>query len=271
MYNKKLNDAWLSKLRERCKGKRVLILGNSISLFDKQKKLGELIDSYDVVVRFGRGFPHEKAREYLGSKTDVWCFGNLRASSFHLWKDVPFKMLNFLQIYFYKKSPTVMDCLLVPKLFMQEDFQLYRDYFLFGSLKRQQSIVAHAFDDQQLNVEKRISQGVFTTFFFAMLTQASKVDLAGFDSMSHFVEYEWRGNLKSASSWHIPIPKDNGRFVNVHDHDSDKYVLNKLLNQNKIEIIQPNVEIDLDMELLTEITKDNTLGKITKLKYSGKI
>ena len=49
------------------KGKRVAIVGNSVSIFNS--KYGKDIDNHDIVIRFNKGFPNNI--ESQGSKTDI--------------------------------------------------------------------------------------------------------------------------------------------------------------------------------------------------------
>ena len=57
----------IPEIKEFIKNKRVAIVGNASSIFDKQN--GALIDSYDVVIRFNKGFI--KNPESQGTKVDV--------------------------------------------------------------------------------------------------------------------------------------------------------------------------------------------------------
>jgi len=54
-------------------GKSVCIVGCGESVLKHDK--GKYIDSHDVVVRINRGYPYEKYRKHVGSRTDVWAFG----------------------------------------------------------------------------------------------------------------------------------------------------------------------------------------------------
>lgn len=57
----------LTDIKKYIKGKKVAIIGNALSIFDKEN--GSLIDSFDVVIRFTRGFI--SVPESQGSKTDI--------------------------------------------------------------------------------------------------------------------------------------------------------------------------------------------------------
>lgn len=58
------------EIQNYCKGKRVLIVGNSGALLKSKK--GDIIDSYDIVVRMGHGFPQERYYDHVGKRTDIW-------------------------------------------------------------------------------------------------------------------------------------------------------------------------------------------------------
>ena len=60
----------------------VILIGNGYST--KEHKLGEVIDSYDTIVRFNWYEETKGKEEYLGSRTDVWCtsiFDPIRAKN----------------------------------------------------------------------------------------------------------------------------------------------------------------------------------------------
>ena len=58
MFNRELHNKFTEELKQYCEGKRVLLVGNAASLFNHE--YGDLIDSYDVVVRFGKGIPFNR-------------------------------------------------------------------------------------------------------------------------------------------------------------------------------------------------------------------
>lgn len=68
-------------IKDFIKGKRVAIVGNALSIFDKQN--GILIDSYDIIIRFNYGFI--KNPESQGTKTDIHILAvNLKPEEYNL-------------------------------------------------------------------------------------------------------------------------------------------------------------------------------------------
>ena len=65
----------LQKLTE---GKRIILVGNSVEIL--QYEYGDYIESFDTVVRFGRGAPYDYTTS-LGSRTDIWVTGFLRVNA----------------------------------------------------------------------------------------------------------------------------------------------------------------------------------------------
>ena len=54
----------------------VVLVGNSVEILLYEH--GEWIDSFDKVIRMGRGLPNEDNKRAIGMKTDVWVTGFLR-------------------------------------------------------------------------------------------------------------------------------------------------------------------------------------------------
>lgn len=71
----------IPEIKEFIKNKRVALVGNALSIFDK--KNGKLIDSYDVIIRFNYGFV--KSIESQGIKTDIHILAvNLKSEEYNL-------------------------------------------------------------------------------------------------------------------------------------------------------------------------------------------
>lgn len=73
----------IPEIKEFIKDKRVAVVGNASSIFDKQN--GALIDSYDIIIRFNYGFI--KNIESQGTKTDIHIVAvNLKPEEYELFK-----------------------------------------------------------------------------------------------------------------------------------------------------------------------------------------
>ena len=70
----------LEEIKEFCKGKSIIIVGNSARILSK--RYGKLIDSYDIVVRINRGYFHRQNMysDKIGNKTTILSLGLKSAS-----------------------------------------------------------------------------------------------------------------------------------------------------------------------------------------------
>jgi len=69
--------------------KNVILVGNSVEILNYEK--GEFIDSFDVVIRMGKGYPRSSHNKRIGKRIDIWAAGFLRAETYQT--KVP-KLLN---------------------------------------------------------------------------------------------------------------------------------------------------------------------------------
>jgi hypothetical protein len=233
MWNRRLNDKFENRLIGYCQNKRVLIVGNSISLFNKP--YGEFIDSFDVVVRMGKGYPWPEFKEHLGGKTDVWVLSILRANHYPDFKGTPYQVLNISQISVYdsKKSTTT-----ISKHFYEEDFEIYKDYFVMGDIKKTRALIKTAYGTVDIN--QRASQGALTLAYFTNIIRSYKeLHVIGFDFFEGKVQYEMNGEVNEVSSFHLPVPSLKGSNSNPHagmlvEGHPDKRYIQRLRDQGKI-------------------------------------
>ena len=233
MWNKRLNDKFENRLIGYCQNKRVLIVGNSISLFNKP--YGEFIDSFDVVVRMGKGYPWPEFKEHLGSKTDVWVLSILRANHYPDFKGTPFQVLNISQISVYdsKKNTTT-----ISKHFYEEEFEIYKDYFVMGDIKKTRALIKTAYGTVDIN--QRASQGALTLAYFTNIIRHYKeLHVIGFDFFEGKVQYELNGEVNEVSSFHLPVPSLKGSNSNPHagmlvEGHPDKRYIQRLRDEGKI-------------------------------------
>ena len=262
MFNQELNDRSTAKLKEYCKGKRVLLVGNAASLFNHE--YGDLIDSYDVVVRFGKGIPTVETKKHLGSKTDVWFFGTLRASMFQSWKDARFKIFNYTQIGLYDPKAS---SLMFPACMATSKFQIYKDYFILGDSALHKKLISEIYPEPKASEWKkgpRISQGTLCFLYFKDIigTQA-QLDFVGFDFFESILKFELGGKQKQIYSWHVPVPVDNHEH-NPHGADKEKeYILKKVSESENKLFIHP-MNTNLPSEVSTKLINKYRPGAIPK-------
>ncbi len=183
----------LSNLQEFCKGKRVLLVGNSVTLMNA--KHADYIDSFDVVVRFGRALIATRSeRKAIGSKIDVWVTGSYRA--------------------YLAEEPVVLNRL-------KDSYILFcRSRLKHGTKNsilspiEEHSITMHS-DDEILTVQDglgiidgdisgaRISNGTWTIkFFVEKITTYESLTLFGFDFFQH--KAGTKTGIDYPASWHMP-------------------------------------------------------------------
>ena len=83
-------------------GKNIILVGNSVEILEY--KYGDVIESYDVVVRFGRGVPTPDKVQAIGKRTDIWITGLLR-QKWEKFFPKAFKLFNRNRIYIDKPLP----------------------------------------------------------------------------------------------------------------------------------------------------------------------
>lgn len=262
MWNARLNEKFTNRLIGYCHNKRVLIVGNAVSLFNKP--YGEFIDSFDVVVRMGKGFPHPEFKENLGSKTDVWVLSNLRANHYIDFKDTPYKVLNISQISVYDKNRTTTT---ISKFFYAKDFEVYKDYFLMGNIEDTRRLIKAAYGN--INIDERASQGALTLAYFTNIIRSYKeLHVIGFDFFEGKIQYELQGEINEVSSFHLPVPSHKGINSNPHAglytgrHPDKDYIL-KLRDEGKI--------IFHEMEKVEDTPKEKVDIIMNKFRKKGSL
>ena len=243
MYNEQLNNQWLFKFREHLSNKRVLLLGNSLSLF--ADKYGEFIDSFDAVIRVGRGVVYEDLSDYLGVKFDGWSFGSLRAYVYYKCEHVPFKFFNLMQIEFYNSERMYLN---FPKILLTEKFQLYKDYFLMGNEKDLKFYLQTIVNKNN----ERVSQGAITlSFLLNKCSTFKELHVFGFDFFESSTNYILNNNNKRVShSWHMPMTK--GNETQPHNGKVEKDYINGLIRNKKI-TFHPMTKLDVPEYIKEEL------------------
>ena len=171
----------LQKLTE---GKRIILVGNSVEIL--QYEYGDYIESFDTVVRFGRGAPYDYTTS-LGSRTDIWVTGFLRVNARKFFNCLT--LFNRSRIHMDKPSTTTLP----------DDFK-YIDMFS---------------DEEIIDIHKNLgvipnnpvgwrpSQGFIAILFFLRKCKCESITLIGFDFFSKSLPF--KTGEDHPSSWHMPI------------------------------------------------------------------
>ena len=261
MFNAELNDRSTEKLKRYCEGKKVLLVGNAASLFNHS--YGDMIDQYDVVVRFGKGVPTEENRKYIGSKTDVWFFGGLRASMFRSWKKAKFKVFNYTQISLYNPASASLS---FPSCMATKQFQIYKDYFVMGDSDTHKHLISKIYgkvNKSDWKASPRISKGVLCALYFdEIINTQSSLDFVGFDFFDSVVKFQLDGKNKQIYSWHIPVPVDNNEH-NPHGAEQEKKYIIEMIESSggkmKIHPMNSTLPKEVSEKLIKEYRPGATL------------
>ena len=103
--------------------KNIVLVGNSVEILNHQK--GNHIDSFDVVIRMGKGYPRPHYNKFIGKKMDIWASGFLRAEAHMDSIKVP-KLLNRTRIDLNK--PREVDGEWVTMFTDEELFEIYDEF-----------------------------------------------------------------------------------------------------------------------------------------------
>jgi hypothetical protein len=232
VYNAILNKVCIEELKEYVNGKRVLLVGNAATIFS-DKHHGELIDSYDVVLRFGKGVPYSKYKEYLGTKRDIWFFGSARAGMWQQFLQSRFRILTMSQINLYKDDE---QSLLLNKRMFDGSLQVYRDFMLTGNTQYMYKMVRDIHG--KVDPELRLSQGAQAVHFFDKVIKTQKsISLAGFDFFEHEFRYAYEVQKTGSripkehviGSWHCPLTAP-GFVANPHTMKKEVEYFNSIKN-----------------------------------------
>ena len=209
----------LQKLTE---GKRIILVGNSVEIL--QYQYGDYIESFDTIVRFGRGAPYDY-KTSLGSRTDIWVTGYLRVNARHF----------FDCVTLFNRSRIHMN--VPPSTKLPEDFE-YIDMFS---------------DEEIIDIHKKMgvipnnpvgwrpSQGFMAILFFLLKCECKSITLIGFDFFSKKLPF--KTGQDNPSSWHMPV---NTQKAGVHSNKEKELVLD-MRNQG---LIEWKILSDLEEEIL---------------------
>ena len=196
----------VESIQEFIKDKRVIFVGNSVEIMNH--KLADVINSYDIVVRFGRAVEANKRHEQsVGKKTNIWITGQFRSHIHNKlykeftngkFKDVEI-LLNRCRGNFHLKKWVLEDNL--PKKMPYT--QMYTDEEIFYIMK--------TFGKDIKKKQLRPSAGFLTILWFVnRIATYKSLDIIGFDFFTKSTIERKKDNRGFKSqcdphSWHLPI------------------------------------------------------------------
>ena len=215
-------DSTLQKLTE---NKNLILVGNSVEIM--QYDFGEYIDSFDTVVRFGKGMPEKPIYQHVGQRTDIWITGWLRMNYYEGFQHA-YPLFNRCRINLDKypdhKGPPPWG----HDNDMFSDEELHEIFKLVGA--KNDTIGGG-----------RPSAGFLGILFFLQKCKCKSINLIGFDFFAKKLPVMTGKDYPS--SWHMPI---NSSGKSPHNPNEAKMV-KKWEKQGKLNW---KVLSNLDSEML---------------------
>lgn len=251
----------LDAFRDYVKGKNVVLVSNSIEMMNFE--LGSYIDSFDVVVRFGRGLESWRHPRSLGTKCDVWCAGAMRLNSY---KNIE---------KFDRENPGI-DYFLFSRnrLNFKADIEYSKDWVptdrlvtMFSDKELQNKNKKYNIDLSVRGQEDpRMSTGFICISFFVEKMQGYKsLNLVGFDFFSKEKNVDMNGFKEHHWSWHRPgVIRDT--HIKAHDHELEASEVTKWAEQG---LLKWHILTDLE-KTEVEKTKFGNTFNLTRVSHGMK-
>lgn len=214
----------LLDIQNKVANKRVLLVGNNLTALEKEQ--GELIDSYDIVVRFGKGiFDIKKYEKYIGTKTDIWSTGGFRQSlRDHAPKDA---------LVLFNPGGAREERVTIPSY----------PYILMYTTNEIENI------NKKYNQKpgKRLSNGAITAHFFVDKVATYKsLTFINFDMFTVYGKFfnNFLMQIDYSQSWHMPTPikgsydkNKNGEDHPAHDSKTEKALFEDLCKAANVSML----------------------------------
>lgn len=202
-------DATLQTLTE---NKNIVLVGNSVEIM--QYDFGEYIDSFDTVVRFGKGIPEPEMYQHIGGRMDIWVTGWLRMKH---WEDAKgaYPLFNRCRINLDKYPEHRGEPPFGHKHDMFSDEELHK---IFDKIGAKNDTIGGG----------RPSAGFLGILFFLQKCKCKSITLIGFDFFSKTLPI--KVGKAQPSSWHMPIA---GTENNPHSA-KEKGIVQKWADKGKV-------------------------------------
>lgn len=235
----------LYEFKNYLKDKRVLVVGNNLTALDKDQ--GELIDSYDVVIRFGKGSPNGREKQ-LGTRTDVWVTGSFRIGARDMYPEKTIVLYN--NAVFYESK------LRTPKY-------PHISMYSFDEIRTLDAIY-------NTSTGRRLSAGAITAHWLYFVVGTFKsISFINFDFFQqHTLFHDKKQDfINVSSSWHLPIAVK--RFVNkekptehpAHNTEAEKQLFDLILRNDNAHFIGDRLD-ESRLVQLDNLAWDDTRAKV---------
>ena len=234
----------LSEFKDYTKGKSIIVVGNNLTAVEREQ--GKLIDSYDIVVRFGKGLPDGREK-YLGSRTDVWVTGSFRYDMRHHVPDDAIVLFN-------------------PSTHTKKAVKLHYEHLSIYTAEKVKDICKQYNDTS----DHRLSAGAITAHWFVNeIKNYKEITFINFDFFQQTVLFRdhTQGIINSAQSWHLPllskefINKDNLADNAAHNPKLERAVFSDIFKQPNTHFVGERLD-GLQIIDAPNASYDSVRGKI---------
>jgi len=244
----------IEEIQDFFKDKRVLIVGNSVELMTQEN--AKLIDSFDIVIRLGRGIkttPNEELA--VGSKVDVWISGLFRIPLLQeeeIQKKLEGKLIllngSRIDVTDGWLKKTIEEYPYTPLFSDEEILGFYEKYGIINNSKK----------------SFRFSAGMWAIFFMIKKVKSYKsLDIIGFDFFKSVADVHVNDGAILPTSWHAPSV---GGDAPVHNGEFEEKIIRKYIDEGKINWIRLN---DSDKIRTYKMVKYGTLSKRMRHKINS--
>lgn len=206
--------------------RNVLIVGNSVEMMTQQN--AELIDSYDIVIRLGRGIKTTPEDEVaIGKKVDVWISGLFRIKLLQE-PEIQEKLRGKLILLNGSRidvtdgwlEKTIKEYEYTPIFSDAEILEFYEKYGIINNSKK----------------SFRFSSGMWAIFFMLERVKVQRsLSIIGFDFFKSQADIHISNSSLIPTSWHLPSV---GSDAMVHNGPFEEKLVREYIEQGRLNWIR---------------------------------
>jgi len=217
-----------NEIQDFFRDKNVLIVGNSVEMMTQ--KNADLIDSYDIVIRLGRGIKTQREDEVaIGRKVDVWISGLFRIKLLQepaIQEKLRDKLIllngSRIDVTDGWLEKTIKEYEYTPIFSDSEILEFYEKYGIINNSRK----------------SFRFSAGMWTIFFMLEKVKTQKsLSIIGFDFFKSQADIQANDNALVPTSWHIPSV---GSDAPVHNGEFEERLVREYIDQGRLNWIRLN-------------------------------